>query len=66
MAYRIYVTDALRITTKNTGGIIGGEHLKSRYVDIIGYGKKAHKVETRSAEQIKSDMKAKIKILGGA
>lgn len=34
-AYRIYVTDALRVMTENTATFEGSSYIKKRYIDII-------------------------------
>lgn len=35
LAYRIYVTDALRIISENTAKFGGGGYMKARFSDII-------------------------------
>ena len=35
LAYRIYVTDALRVIGENTAKYGGGGYIKARYADII-------------------------------
>lgn len=35
MAYRIYITDALRIISENTAKLGGGGYIKARFLDII-------------------------------
>ncbi len=35
VAYRIYITDALRIISENTAKYGGGGYIKARYADII-------------------------------
>ena len=47
-AYRIYVTDALRIVAENTGNI----SLKLRYYDIIH----PKKVDNRTGDEIVADI----------
>lgn len=34
-AYRVYVSDALKIITENTAKYAGGSHLTKRWVDIV-------------------------------
>lgn len=68
MAYRFYVTDALKIIAKNTANYCGGEYLKIRLSEEMGdyfSHKKFKKKETRSADEIKAYFKDKIKLLGG-
>ena len=67
MAYRFYVTDALKIIAKNTASLGGGEYIKERFYDGMSgyYSNKKLKVETRNADEIKADIKQKIKLLGG-
>ena len=47
-AYRVYVTDCLKLITENTGNI----SLKSRYYDIIH----PKKEDTRTGEEIVEDI----------
>lgn len=35
LAYRIYVTDALRIISENTARFGGGGYVKARFADIV-------------------------------
>lgn len=61
LALRLYVTDCLQSITENTAKKIGGKYVKMRYADII----KPQKVETRTAEQIISEMQEKMNKMGG-
>lgn len=61
LAFRLYVTDCLQTMTENTAKKVGGKYVKMRYADII----KPQKVETRSAEQIISEMQEKMNKMGG-
>ena len=47
-AYRVYVTDCLKLITENTGNI----SLKSRYYDIIH----PKKVDARTGDEIVADI----------
>lgn len=55
-AYRVYVTDSLKIITANLANSIGGSEVNVRYYDMI-HGRP----ETRSSEEIISDIKDKLK-----
>ena len=60
-AYRIYVTDALKAITENTAKYAGGSYMKARYYDL----ENPKPAETRTGEEIISQMKAKIARIGG-
>lgn len=47
-AYRICVTDSLRILTENTAAIVGGKEFRFRYADLVF--KKQE--ETRTADEV--------------
>ena len=51
-AYRVYVTDALRLTVENTAKYVGGEYIKARYIDII----EPKKRDNRTCEEITADI----------
>lgn len=51
-AYRVYVTDALRLTVENTAKFSGGNYIKARYIDII----EPKKQENRTCEEITADI----------
>lgn len=57
-AYRIYVTDALRIIAANTAKFGGGEFIISRYCDII----KPPPEETRTGEEIIAHILGKLEV----
>ena len=58
MAYRVYVTDALRLIAENTAKFVGGNILNMRYLDTIR--PETQKVEeTKSAEEIVDDIVAR-------
>lgn len=54
-AYRIYVTDALRIVAENTARYTCGNYIKARYVDII----EPKKQDNRTCEEITADIVAR-------
>ena len=60
-AYRVYVTDALKTITENTAKYAGGSYMKGRYYDL----ENPKPVETRTSQEIISNMKAKIARIGG-
>lgn len=47
MAYRVYVTDALRIISENTARLVSGNYIKLRFADAI----KPQKEETRTRSE---------------
>lgn len=55
-AYRVYVTDALKMIGENTARYAGGGYLKVRFADLID----PKPAETRTPEQIIEHMKQKI------
>ena len=54
-AYRIYVTDALRIVAENTARFASGNYIKARYADII----EPKKQDNRTCEEITADIVAR-------
>ena len=60
-AYRIYVTDALKIITENTAKYSGGNYMKIRYYDL----ENPKPEENRTPEEIIGNMKEKIARIGG-
>lgn len=54
-AYRIYVTDALRIVAENTAQYVGGNYIKARYSDMI----EPKKQDNRTCEEITADIVAR-------
>ena len=58
MAYRVYVTDALRIIGENTAKFVSGNFIKLRFADAI----KPQKEETRTSEEVIEHMKS---VMGG-
>lgn len=51
-AYRIYVTDALRIVGENTARYASGNYIKARYADMI----EPKKQDNRTCEEITADV----------
>ena len=35
LAFRIYMTDSIRLLTENTAKMVGGAMIKQRYIDIL-------------------------------
>lgn len=54
-AYRIYVTDALRIAGENTARYASGNYIKARYADMI----EPKKQDNRTCEEITADVVAR-------
>ena len=53
MAYRIYVTECLRIMTENTAKQSGGSYINKPFADVIGNSKPK---DERTAEEIIADI----------
>lgn len=51
-AYRIYVTDCLRIISENTAKIGGGSYITAKFKDIIN----PKPVDNRTGEEIAADI----------
>ena len=51
-AYRVYVTDCLKLIAENTANISSGQYVKSRYYDIIHPAK----VDSRTGDEIVEDI----------
>ena len=60
-AYRVYVTDVLKILAENTAKYSGGSYMKLRYYDLI----QPKPEENRTPEEIIWNMKGKIARIGG-
>ena len=52
LAYRIYVTDCLRIISENTAKMGGGSYMKAKLADIIN----PNPVDNRTGEEIAADI----------
>lgn len=52
LAYRIYVTDCLRIISENTAKIGGGSYITAKFEDIINQ----KPVDNRTGEEIAADI----------
>ena len=57
LAYRIYVTDCLRIISENTAKMGGGSYITAKFADIIN----PKPVDDRTGEEIAADI---IKLAG--
>ena len=51
-AYRIYVTDALRVVAENTARFASGNYIKARYADMI----EPKKQDNRTGDEIVADI----------
>lgn len=54
-AYRIYVTDALRLVAENTARYASGDYIKARYADMI----EPKKQDNRTCEEITAEVVAR-------
>lgn len=52
LAYRIYVTNCLRIITENTAKQVGGNYMTAKYEDLI----KPKKKDNRTGDEIAADV----------
>ena len=52
LAYRIYVTDCLRIISENTAKMGGGSYITAKFEDIINL----KPVDNRTGEEIAADI----------
>ena len=52
LAYRIYVSDCLRIISENTAKIVGGSYITAKFADIIN----PKPVDNRTGEEIAADI----------
>ena len=52
LAYRIYVTDCLRIISENTAKMGGGSYITAKFADIIN----PKPIEKRTGEEIAADI----------
>ena len=52
LAYRIYITDCLRIISENTAKIGGGSYITAKFPDIIN----PKPVDNRTGEEIAADI----------
>ena len=51
-AYRVYVTDSLKLIAENTANFAKGQYMKARYYDIIT----PKKQDTRTGDEIVEDI----------
>ena len=52
LAYRIYVSDCLRIISENTAKMSGGSYITTKFADIIN----PKPVDNRTGEEIAADI----------
>lgn len=52
LAYRIYITDCLRIISENTAKMGGGPYITTKFADIIN----PKPVDNRTGEEISADI----------
>ena len=52
LAYRIYVSDCLRIISENTAKMGGGSYITAKFVDIIN----PKPIDNRTGEEITADI----------
>lgn len=55
-AYRIYVTDALRLIAENTASSVGGKYITARFADVIAPPKEE---DNRTCEEITAEIIAR-------
>lgn len=60
-AYRVYVTDALKIICENTARYAGGSCIEMRYIDLIN----PKPEDTRTGDDVIEHMKLKLRTIGG-
>ena len=56
MAYRVYVTDALRLIGENTAKFVGGNVLSMRFIDMIKPNDREDEIDDRTAQEIVDDI----------
>lgn len=56
MAYRVYVTDALRLIGENTAKFAGGNFITVRFADIIKPDSHEAEIDDRTAQEIVDDI----------
>lgn len=60
-AYRVYVTDALKIICENTARYAGGSCIEMRYIDLVN----PKPEDTRTGDDVIEHMKLKLRTIGG-
>lgn len=55
-AYRIYVTDTLRLISENTASSVGGKYITARFADVIAPPKEE---DNRTCEEITAEIIAR-------
>ena len=63
LMYRIFISEGLRIATKNTATFEGSEVMKMNYYEFLH--RNDEPVDTKTKEEIVDSMKAKLDALGG-
>ncbi len=64
-AYRVYVTEALRVIAENTAKLSQGGYLKSRYVDLISSTPSSTTHTEKTENEVITDIKNKLRWIGG-
>lgn len=62
LAYKIYITDSLKVITENTARFAGGSSMGIRYREIIDSGRNEPQ---RTSEDIISSISAQLEEIGG-
>lgn len=57
LAYRVYVTDTLRVISENTARLGGGSYMRMRYADMLS----PEKEDTRDAGEIIAGIREKLR-----
>lgn len=57
-AYRIYITDAMKLISENTAGLVGGKSMSKRFYEIA-YNDETSKQPEKSAEEIVEEVTKK-------
>lgn len=66
LAYRIYVTDSLRMITENTAKFGGGSYMQARFAEIVGFGDNRASGDSRTRDEVISHVfDALKKVRGG-
>ena len=60
LVWKVYVTDALKVIATNTAGGETRATMSKRWIDLIDVNAKDEPEETRSADEIISDFKARL------
>lgn len=60
-AFRIYLTDSVKILSDNFNGVYGGYKISKRYAEVL----KPQKEETRTPEEIIESIRSRLKRMEG-